>query len=77
MDYQKEMESIQQKYGLACAKLGDLVFKTEQMEKDVHNTKVEIQKLNLEALSLQKKYQESLPKAEPVTSLAPVPDQPA
>ncbi len=61
----KTLREVQSEYGVACAHLGDLVFRYDQLDMDISRTKLRIEKLVRTAKKFNK------PAAEPSVEVAP------
>lgn len=46
---ERTLDQVNREYGLACAKLGDMVFKSETLDLDISQAKIQLAKLNKEA----------------------------
>lgn len=51
----KTVQEIQQAYGLECAKLGDMVYKYEQLGEQIDKAKLTLHNINVEAVKLDQK----------------------
>lgn len=57
----KTLQEVQSEYGIACAQLGDLVVRSEQMDRDITGTKFRIEKLIRTAKKFNKQGPVSVP----------------
>lgn len=54
---EKTLQQLETEYGISCAKLGDLIFKSEMIERDINSTKHHIEKVHRDAIAARNKEQ--------------------